>query len=535
MKKGKIILSLLLVCILVFAVVGCSAPASNDDSSTDTSVKENGDKGSSTEIDKDRLVKIAYTAIPDSLNPWALSMEVPNGINAAQIYDTLLKKDMSGNIYPGLAESYSVSDDGKVVTFKIRQGLKWSTGDDFTAEDVAYSLNRYAEHGAFGSVYSDFDKAEVIDDYTVEVTLTNPNMVFVSNMTSYLSSAIMSKAAHEKWGDEYGTSPDKVACIGPYIVTDWKPDISITYKANEDYWQGAPDIKNLEFQEIQDANAASVAIQTGELDLNFAPISGTVYETLLKAENVTIDEYLSGRNEQIYFNFKRGDFLDIRMRQAVAHAVKAEDALAVGADGLGQVVRYPGDIGAAMSANPDYEPATTYEYNIEKARELVKEAGKEGASVIIASYSTEPYASLSTWLQSVLAEIGLDAKVQTMERATFLDGMEKAEHDIFILSWVGQVYDIDEVLGVGMLSVKTGTTGNYGFYSNPEADALVLEARGSNDVEARKEIYKKLIDIYAEDVVTVPLYATKFAIPHSKDIVTDNPRSYSMFDYKWAK
>ena len=142
---------------------------------------------------------------------------------------------------------------------------------------------------------------------------------------------------------------------------------------------------------------------------------------------------------------------------------------------------------------------------------------------------------MSTWLQSALTEIGLDAKVQTMERAAFLDKMERAEHDIFILSWVGQAYDIDEVLGVGMLTVKTGSTGNYGFYSDPEADKLILEARASNDDEARKEVYRKLIDKYTEDVVTVPLYAIKFAIPHTKDIVTENPRSYSMYNFKWAK
>lgn len=538
MKKSKIALSLFLACILIFSLAGCSKSGDNTTSPSDIGTEQKGDdegnKGSNTGIDKNRLVKIAYNAIPDSLNPWALSMEVPSSINSAQVYDTLLSKDMKGTINPALAESYTVSDDGKVITFKIREGLKWSTGDAFNAEDVAFSLNGYATNGAFGSVYNDFEKAEAIDEYTVEVTLINPTVVFISNMTSDTAAAIMSKAAHEKWGDEYGKSPDKMACIGPYIITDWKPDVSITYKANEDYWQGSPDIKNLELQEIQDANAAAVAIQTGELDLNFAPVSGTAYDTLTKAENVTTDEYLSGRNEQIYFNFKSGMFTDLRMRQAVAHAVKAEDALIVGADGLGQVIRYPGDIGTSMSANPDYQPAVTYDYNIEKAKELVKEAGNEGKSITIASYSTEPYATLSTWLQSALSEIGLDAKVQTMERASFLDGMEKAEYDIFVLSWVGQAYDIDEVVGVGMFTVKGDSTGNYGFYSDPDADKMILEARASNDDETRKEVYRKLIDKYVEDVVTVPLYATKFAIPHTKDIVTENPRNYSMFNFKWA-
>lgn len=528
MKRFKKVSSLLLACIIAFSLAGCSS-AGNADKSAATS------QGSVSKVDTNRLVKIAYNAIPDSLNPWALTMEIPSGINAAQIYDTVLKKDASGNINPGLAEKWSISEDGKTLTLNIRQGLKWSTGDPFTAEDVAFSLNSYATNGGFASAYGDFEKAEATDEYTVVVTLKNANVVFVSYLTSPVTAAIMSKNAHEKWGADYGKSVDKVACIGPYIITDWKQNVSMTYKANEDYWQGSPDIKNLEFQEIKDANAATVAMQTGELDVNLAPISGTAYNTLIKESKIKTDEYLSERNEQIYFNFKKGNFTDIRMRQAVAYAVKAEDALTVGADGLGKTIRYPGDIGEAITANPDYKPAVTYEYNIEKAKELVKAAGKEGAHVVIASYSTEPYATLSTWLQSVLSELGLNAEVQTMERAAFLDGMLKSEHDIFILSWVGQVYDLDEVLGGPMLTTDKGNTGNYGCYSNPDADKLVQQARQESDNEVRKEIYKKLIDKYAEDVVTVPLYATKFVVPHTSELTTDNPHSYSMYDFKWVK
>jgi peptide/nickel transport system substrate-binding protein len=172
---------------------------------------------------------------------------------------------------------------------------------------------------------------------------------------------------------------------------------------------------------------------------------------------------------------------------------------------------------------------------MEKAKQLVKECGKEGARVVIDSYSTEPYATLSTWLQSVLTEMGLKAEVQTMERAAFLDGITKSQHDIFILSWVGQVYDLDEVVGGPMFSANGGKTGNYGYYSNPDVDKLVQQAKQESDNAVRKEIYKKLIDKYVEDVVTVPLYATKFVVPHTNQLTTDNPHSYSMYDFKWAK
>ena len=212
MKNLKKVMLLLLVSVIVFSLVGCSTGQEDTKPEQENEPAQGNEPEQGKEIDTNRLVKFTYNAIPDSLNPWTLNMEVPTGINSAQIYDTMLKKDFQGNILPGLAEDWDISEDGKTITLKVRQGLKWSTGDPFNAEDVAFSLTSYAENGAFNSVYSDFEKAEVIDEYTCNVTLKNPNVVFISYLTTPISTAIMSKAAHEKWGDEYGKSFDKVAC-----------------------------------------------------------------------------------------------------------------------------------------------------------------------------------------------------------------------------------------------------------------------------------------------------------------------------------
>ena len=121
-----------------------------------------------------------------------------------------------------------------------------------------------------------------------------------------------------------------------------------------------------------------------------------------------------------------------------------------------------------------------------------------------------------------------------MERAAFLEEMRAGGVEILPLSWVGQTYDLDEVLAGALYSENAGSS-NYSFYNDPEMDALVQQSRGESDPDARKEIFKQMIDKFMQDVPFVPLYAVKFAIPHSTDIVCDNAKSYSMFDYHWAE
>jgi peptide/nickel transport system substrate-binding protein len=278
-----------------------------------------------------------------------------------------------------------------------------------------------------------------------------------------------------------------------------------------------------------------VAIQTGELDLLLTPVSGAAYKTLSGNPDVAIGEFMSARNEAIHMYCKDGIFSDVRMRKAVAHAISKEDILIVAVDGQGQVIHYPGDVGSAITANPEYVPSIAYEQDVEKARALVKEAGMEGASVVIKSYNTDPYATVGTYLQGALSEIGLNATVEPMERATFLSQLNNEMCEIFPLGWVSNSYDIEETLGALLHSANLGTAGNYSFYVNPELDAMIEAARGTTDVEARKALYVKVIDIMMEDVPFVPVYAVRSAIPRRADITTDNPKSYLLFDYRWVK
>ncbi len=529
MKMRKLWAVLLAAALCVTGCGGGGGGTSTTGAAGETQGGQTGQAG-----DTGRTVHVAYQAIADSMEPSGL-LGVAETICFAQTYDALLSRGADNVIEPGIAETWEVSEDGLTYTFHLNQEVTWSDGEDVTADDVKFSLELFKESGSHSWVFEEVQTVNVLDENTVEVILSSPKASLLSSLSNPMHFCLVAQHAYEEWGDEYGSSVDKIVSTGPYKLVDWQPDVSMTFEAREDYYRGTPDIQQLVLHQITDKNAAIVALQTGELDVYFEPISGSSYETLAADSSITLDEYLSARFECIHFYYKDGIFSDVRMRQAVAYAVNPEEALTVGAEGMGQLIRYPGDIGSVMTGNPDYTPSIQYEYDLEKAKALVEECGNVGAPVVIKSYNTEPYATLAVWLQSVLTSIGLDATVEPMERASFLAACDGEEVPILTLGWNGQAYDMDESLGNLVYSGSVGSTGNYGFYVEEEMDQLVLQGRAETDPEARKEIYRQMIEKIMEDVPLVPLYVVKTVIPHRADLTTDNIRGYCMFDWNWVE
>ena len=228
-------------------------------------------------------------------------------------------------------------------------------------------------------------------------------------------------------------------------------------------------------------------------------------------------------------------FSDVRMRRAVAYAINKEEALEVCGNGQGKVVTYPCDLGEQVTGNPDFVPSHTYEYNVEKARALVEECGNMGRTVTIKSYNTEPYQTLSVWLQGTLSAIGLDAKVDTMERSAFSDQLLNGDVEICPFSWSDVSFDFGAAVGIYMDSNCIGNSGNYGRYNNPKADELIALGNGASDVEVRKGYYRELMEIYMEDVPSVAMYAVINAIAHSNQLVMEDANRYEMARVHWAE
>lgn len=385
MKMQKKVLSFLIAACMVLSSCGGRGATSQPGGSQQGSAASG------------RTIHVAYQAIADSMEPSG-SLGVAESVCFSQVYDALMSRGKDNELEPGIADKWSISDDGLRYTFELNQDVTWSDGTDLTADDVKFSIELFKESGSHDWVFELVDEVIVMDENTVEMVLSMPKASMLASLANPMLFCVVSKHAYEEWGDQYGTSVDKIVSTGPYELVEWRPDISMTLKAREDYFRGAADIKEVVIHQITDTNAAIVALQTGELDVYYVPISGNAYDTLSTVDSIVLEEYLSARFESLHFYMKDGIFSDIRMRQAVAYALKPEEALTIGTEGMGKVIRYPGDIGSVMAGNPDCDPSVTYEYDLEKAKSLVEECGMTGASVVIKSYNTDPYATLAVWL-----------------------------------------------------------------------------------------------------------------------------------------
>ena len=520
MKKAKKLFCLILALVMSLSLAACGGGSEGE--------------GEGEAIDHSREVVFGSASLVSNFNiKYCVSANDIQG--ADQVYDTLVRK-VNGEFIGQLAESWEISEDGLTYTYHLVPDATFSDGTPITAEDVEFSYEYIRDEcDNWAWLYTTLEDVEAVDTTTVVFHFSQADASRISTMAATQYGAVLSKAALEKWGDDYGKTAESIVSSGPYIVTEWKENEYVKFTARDDYYGEKPDIVNLKYVPIADVNAAVVALQTGELDLYWNPLSGVALDTVRAAENVSISEALTCRNESVYMNCESGMFTDVRMRQAVAYAINKEEALEVCGSGQGQVVTYPCDLGDKVTGNPDYTPSHTYEYNVEKAKELVAECGNVGATVTIKSDNTEPYQTLSVWLQGVLTAIGLDAKVDTMERSAFLDQCLNGEVEICPFSWSNSSFDFGSAVGVYMNSACIGISGNFGRYNNPKADELVALGNGTSDVEARKGYYKELMELYMEDVPSVAMYAVINAIAHSNQLVIEDANLNQMARVHWAQ
>ena len=524
MKHAKKLLCLALALVMSLSLVACSSSGDGKDDGSSPSAG----------IDHDREVVYGSASLITNFNVKYVTAQ--NDLQALdQVYDALVRK-VNGKFCGQLAESWEISEDGLTYTFHIYPDAKFSDGTDITAEDVEWSYEYVRDQcDNWSWLYKTLDDVEAVDEKTAVFHFSAADASRLSIMSSSQYGSVFSKAAMEKYGDDYGKTAESVVSSGPYVITDWKENEYVKFEARDDYYGDKPDLTHLKYVPVSDVNAAVVALQTGELDLYFNPLSGVALDTVRTADNVAISEALSCRNESVYMNCESEVFSDVRMRRAVAYAINKEEALEVCGNGQGKVVTYPCDLGEQVTGNPDFVPSHTYEYNVEKARALVEECGNMGRTVTIKSYNTEPYQTLSVWLQGTLSAIGLDAKVDTMERSAFSDQLLNGEVEICPFSWSDVSFDFGAAVGIYMDSNCIGNSGNYGRYNNPKADELIALGNGASDVEARKGYYRELMEIYMEDVPSVAMYAVINAIAHSNQLVMEDANRYEMARVHWAE
>ncbi|MGD8199039.1 ABC transporter substrate-binding protein [Ornithinimicrobium sp. W1679] len=482
----------------VALLTGCNAGAGSSDPTTDpddggTAEGETPDGGSDTAdatggtaapgsaAGSEETVRVGLVAEPASLDFSTTDGAAIPQLLLDNVYETLVRVDVeTGEVVGALAEDWEVSDDRLTYTFTLKDGVTFSDGAEFTAEDAAFSLERVSSDAWTTSLKAQLDvveSVEAVDEQTLEVTLAQPSNQFLYALTTRVGAMYDTEGVDDLANDPVGT--------GPYVFDEWQRGSQITLQRNEDYHGETPYFATVEMHYFRDPNALNNAMLTDAID-----IVSTVQapETLAEFENEDYQVVEGTTNGEVVLSFNNADgpFSDLRVRQAARHAIDHESLLDTCWAGRGEL------IGSMVPpTDPWYEDRTgDYAFDPEQARTLLQEAGAEGEEVRL-RLPTLPYAvACGTVVESMLEDAGFEVTVDELE---------------FPSAWLETVYtnkdyDMSVIAHVEPRDLGTvfGNPDYYTSYGTEELQALLAEADAGTQ-EEQVETMKEAAELISTD------------------------------------
>lgn len=533
----KIVSLLLALTLCVGLLAGCGGDSSS-------SVAENPASGAASTVDDSataNYLKIVE-ATPDTVDPQCTSDYYSVGMN---IFDRLVEVQANGDgtsqIVPSLATSWDISPDGLEYTFHLQEGVKYTNGADFTASDVLYSITRMLtyEKAVNGDIYDVIEGAaelasgeaetisgvEVVDDYTIKMTLTQPYAAFLACLTTP-GASMLDEETTEAAGDQFGIDPAVTIGTGPFIFESWEFNSQMVLVANKDCWSGAPGCEGILMIDVPDEATQRMMFENGELDLLDLDNATSQADYFLSNEAYA-DQIVSGQRVGIYYialNEQHEALSNPTVRQALQHALDRQAILDALYGGRGKVENgiFPTGL---IGFNPDLPEIT---YDVELAKSMLADAGYPDGFTMELSYSSDSSQTTKDLLEIVAAqfgEIGVQASVVEVDEGSFTERRAAGELDAYTNSWSADFNDPDNFIytffGSTDNSVRRGLN-----YTNTDAIDRVAAARGIVDETERVAEYQALEElIIQEDAAWIPLFS-------KEHLYVVNPR-VSGFTVSW--
>ena len=414
-------------------------------------------------------------------------------------YDRLLNYDYeTGEFQPGLATSWEMSEDGMEYIFHLRDDVKWHDGTQFTAKDVVYTVARGIETS--NGNYPKVDHAEAIDDYTVKFVMQEPNSLVMDKQWIGDSAVIKDGS-----GDTIAT---EIMGTGPFKVKEWRIGEHLIIEANPDYWGEKAQVQEIKFVCYPEASARLMAVQAGDLDIT--SIAAANVKAAMEDENIYVVSAPGTYLRYVALN-QGNEYLSNKLvRQAINHAINKEDVLTAAIEGMGVTADaiVPTTVGGH---NPDIEG---YEYDIEKAKALLAEAGYPDGFEIELTYASPAYDLYAQIIQANLKEAGITVKLDGKESAASSEKINAGQHEM-ALSGRGAS---DANYYVNVMHSSHLTDGRNQLNMNdPEIDAL-LNKIFVTEGEERDAVYKEAQVVAHEEAVIVPLVVANNYYAANKDI-----------------
>ena len=532
--KKKISLMLAAALTAGLALTGCGGSKTSD-TTDNTAGAENESTAEVKGVDVDTTGYLVAALNADiqtaDVQKTSKDYEVPFNI-FDRLVDVEVGTDGNSKIVPSLAESWDISDDGLEYTFHLRQGVKFHNGNDFTAEDVAYTFHRMLTvEGGVNTEFIDqikgadellagetdtLEGVEVVDDYTIKVTLKEPFAGFLASISSP-GVSIYDSEATEAAGDQFGMDPAVTVGTGPFEFASWSFNNQLVLTRNEDYWKGASGLPGVVIKIIPDTETQSMMFESGELDILDLDYAA---DSVDRFTETYPDQIVQGpRVGIVYFtmNFNKEPFQDVRVRKAVQMSIDRQAILDALYGGRGQVEQgiFPHGL---IGFNPDQEEI---KYDPEAAKALLAEAGyADGFDMEIAadSSASDTMTMALEIVSDQLAEVGIRAEIKNYDESTWLETRKSGELGSFISTWSADYNDPDNFIYTFFGNEEKTRIRSIN-YPDTEVMERVAKARTVVNEDERLAEYKALEEkIIHEDAAWVPMFSRLHLFAVSKRV-----------------
>lgn len=489
------------------------------------------------------------SADPDTLDPHKTAT-AGTGLVMRFVGDTLIRIGMDGSFVPGIAESWEASEDGLTWTFHLRDDVLFHNGKPVTAQSVKDSFLRALEPeiaspitGGLVSAVTSFD---VLDDYTLAMTIEEPFAPFLDNLADPRA-AIVDVDAAKEMGSDFGRTP---VLTGPFKVDRWVQGDRVVLKRNDDYVWGpdfttgdAPKVEELVLRIMVEDATAVAAFESGEAHI-LPGVPSTDVERLLDDDRFELDYFLrKGVGLFLEMNVTKEPFTDPLVREAMNYAIDKDVILQVALRGLGETAHgmLPPSIWGYWEEIVDYAPS----YDPERAVELLAEAGweqtnsgwvKDGETLEFALF-TQP---IDSWIRSAqvvqgqLAEIGINISIQQYESGTLLDMLRNGESQA---NFMGYTYTNPDISYLWFHSDNIGTGLAHSHFDDAHLDELIELSRLQTDPDERAETYAEIQRYISDNSLWVPLWTNHTYVGWNNEVhgAFIHPEGYIVLNDVWLE
>jgi peptide/nickel transport system substrate-binding protein len=457
-------------------------------------------------------LRIGLAEDPDVLDP-TLARTYVGRIVFASLCDKLFDIDEKLNIVPQLALGHEISPDGKLVTIRLRPGVKFHDGEPLDGEAAKYSLERHLTMtGSFRKPeLAAVERIEVVDPLTIRLVLKNPFSPLIAQLTDRAGMMLSPKAAKAA-GDRFGLNP---VCAGPYKFVERVQQDRIVLERFADYWnKDNVHIDRIIYLPIVDSTVRLANLKSGGLDI-IERVLATDIKDVRADSRLVLSAALELGYQGLTLNIANGE----KAKNPLGSSPKVRQALslAIDRDALTQVVFngefVPGDQWISPEHPYFQKSLPVPKRDVAKAKALLKEAGVTGPITLDFMVPKGPETqAVAEVIQAMAGEVGFDLKIRVTEFATSLKQEQAGEFQLYLLAWSGRI-DPDGNVYV-FHACKAGQ--NNSGYCNPQTDKLLDEARTVSEPDKRKAVYEKAAQILINEGSIIYLYHRKVLIAHTK-------------------